>query len=70
MEEKNTTMSSAQVYAELRRMANNIEEYRVQLYTDPEHARKMDGDKALIQDVDDMLFHIQSELRDVCEFIG
>ena len=63
-------MTCEDIYQKLRRMANQIEKYRVRLYADDEHSEKMGGDKALVQDVDDKLFHIQSELRDVCDLIG
>ena len=52
-------------YLEMQAMANRIEELRKELYQNKEHRELQDED---FQYIDDKLFHIQSELRDIVEF--
>ncbi len=52
-------------YLEMKAMANKIEELRQELYQNKEHRALQDED---FQYIDDKLFHVQSELRDIFEF--
>ena len=52
-------------YLEMKAKANKIEELRQELYQNKEHRALQDED---IQYIDDKLFHVQSELRDIFEF--
>lgn len=52
-------------YLEIQSMANKIEELRKELYQNKEHRALQDEG---FQFIDDELFHIQSELRDIFEF--
>ena len=52
-------------YLEMKTMANRIEELRQELYQNKEHRELQDED---FQYINDKLFHIQSELRDIFGF--
>ena len=52
-------------YLEMQSMANKIDELRKELYQNKEH-RELQGED--FQYIDDKLFHIQSELRNIFEF--
>ena len=52
-------------YLEMKAMANKIEELRQELYQNKEHRALQDE---YFQYIDDKLFHVQSELRDIFEF--
>lgn len=52
-------------YLEMKTAADRIEELRKELYQNKEHRELQDED---FQYIDDKLFHIQSELRDIFEF--
>jgi hypothetical protein len=54
-------------YLELKEMANRIEQIRLELWQSEEHEQYMD-DKEEKDYVDNKLFSIQSQLRDVAEF--
>lgn len=52
-------------YLEMKTAANKIEKLRQELYQNKEHRELQDED---FQYINDKLFHIQSELRDIFEF--
>lgn len=54
-------------YLELKEMAARIEQIRLELWQSEEHEKYMD-DKEEKNYVDDKLFSIQSQLRDIAEF--
>lgn len=54
-------------YLELKAMADRIEQVRLELWQSEEHEQYMD-DKEEKNYVDNKLFSIQSQLRDVAEF--
>jgi hypothetical protein len=54
-------------YLELKKMADRIEQIRLELWQSEEHEKYMD-DKEEKDYVDNKLFSIQSQLRDVAEF--
>ena len=54
-------------YLELKTMADRIEQIRLELWQSEEHEQYMD-DKEEKDYVDNKLFSIQSQLRDVAEF--
>ena len=54
-------------YLELKEMADRIEQIRLELWQSEEHEQYMD-DKEEKDYVDNKLFSIQSQLRDVAEF--
>lgn len=54
-------------YLELKEMADRIEQIRIELWQSPEHEKCMD-DVEEKKYVDNKLFSIQSQLRDVVEF--
>lgn len=54
-------------YLELKTMADRIEQIRLELWQSEEHEKCMD-DKEEKDYVDNKLFSIQSQLRDVAEF--
>lgn len=54
-------------YLELKAMADRIEQIRLELWQSEEHESYMD-DKEEKDYVDNKLFSIQSQLRDVAEF--
>lgn len=54
-------------YLELKEMANRIEQIRLELWQSEEHAKCMDDEEEK-RYVDDKLFSLQSQLRDVAEF--
>lgn len=54
-------------YLELKEMADRIEQIRLELWKSEEHEQYMD-DKEEKDYVDNKLFSIQSQLRDVAEF--
>lgn len=54
-------------YLELKEIANRIEQIRLELWQSKEHEKYMD-DKEEKDYVDNKLFSIQSQLKDVAEF--
>lgn len=52
-------------YLEMKTAADKIEKLRQELYQNKEHRELQDED---FQYINDKLFHIQSELRDIFEF--
>lgn len=52
-------------YLELKTMANRVEQLRLELWQNKEHRELQDNNSNYI---DDKLFHIQSELRNIYEF--
>lgn len=52
-------------YLEIKEMANKLEELRLALWQNQEHRKCVDED---FQYVDDKMFLLQSQLRDLAEF--
>lgn len=57
-----------QKYQEIKNMANRLEELRLELYQSQEHKEKVMGDESEFKYVDDKLFHLQSQLKDIANF--
>lgn len=54
-------------YLEIKEMANRLESLRCELWQDQEHKKCMDNEDEL-QYVDDKMFSLQSQLRDLAGF--
>ena len=54
-------------YLELKEMADRIEQIRLELWQSEEHEKYMDDEEEKNY-VDDKLFSIQSQLREIAEF--
>lgn len=50
-------------YKELKAIADRLEDLRVELFNSPEH--KNNVDKELFEEIDDTLFRVQSEIRNI-----
>ena len=57
-----------QKYQEIKDMADRLEELRLELYQSQEHKEKVMDDESDFEYVDDKLFHLQSQLRDIANF--
>lgn len=61
-----------QKYQEIKNMADRLEELRLELYQNQEHKEKVMDDESEFEYVDDKMFSLQSQLRELAElcFIG
>lgn len=57
-----------QKYQEIKNMADRLEELRLELYQSQEHKEKVMDDESEFKYVDDKLFHLQSQLKDIANF--
>ena len=57
-----------QKYQEIKNMADRLEELRIELFQNKEHREQVMDDESEFEYVDDKMFHLQSQLRDLAEF--
>lgn len=57
-----------QKYQEIKNMADRLEELRLELYQNKEHREYVMDDESEFEYVDNKIFSLQSQLRDLAEF--
>ena len=57
-----------QKYQEIKNMADRLEELRLELYQNKEHKEYVMDDESEFEYVDNKMFSLQSQLRDLAEF--
>lgn len=57
-----------QKYQEIKNMADRLEELRLELYQNKEHKECVMDDESEFEYVDNKMFSLQSQLRDLAEF--
>jgi hypothetical protein len=57
-----------QKYQEIKNMADRLEELRLELYQNKEHRKQVMDDESEFEYVDNKMFFLQSQLRDLAEF--
>lgn len=57
-----------QKYQEIKNMADRLEELRLELYQNKEHRKQVMDDESEFEYVDNKMFFLQAQLRDLAEF--